>query len=98
MSLIIIQRNIRGYINNYSELQIIIKKYHPQIIALQETHLHSLNNMPIPINYSLYSNNYCPTYGGAAILIHNSIQNYSVTLPNDFDATGTVAHSIKNWK
>lgn len=98
MSLIIIQWTIRGYINNYSELQIIRKKYHPQIIALQETHLHSLNNIPIPINYTLYSNNYSPTYGGEAILIHNSIQNYSITLPNDFDATGIEAHSIKKMK
>jgi len=97
MALKIIQWNIRGYVNNYSELQIIIKTQLPHIIALQETHLKNLTNIPIPINYSIFANNYSPRFGGTAILIHNSIQSQEISLPHDFDATGVEIKSIKTF-
>lgn len=44
MDLKVIQWNINGLINNYHELQLIIKDYNPDIISIQETH--------IPVNHT----------------------------------------------
>lgn len=57
MSLKIIQWNIKGYINNYNELLLIIRSDHPHIICLQETHLKTVDNIPIPVNYCMYNEN-----------------------------------------
>ena len=90
----IIQWNINGYTNNYNQLLILIKKYSPKIITLQETHIHSTNNIPVPINYSLYNTNKSQnTHGGAAILIHNSIQHQQILLNGDLDATAVQLQS-----
>ena len=88
MTIKIIQWNIKGYINNYNDLQILIKKHNPKLIALQETHITSTLNLPIPINFTLIELNSSNSYGGVALLIHNSIQYNSLNLQNDFDAIG----------
>ena len=88
MSFKIIQWNVKGYTNNYNELLILIKQHSPKIIALQETHIISSTNLPIPINYNLISLNTTNSYGGVALLIHNSIQYNPIILQNDFDAIG----------
>lgn len=36
---IILQWNLNGYFNNVTELQLLISKYQPKTILLQETHL-----------------------------------------------------------
>jgi len=56
MSLTIIQWNLKEYVNNYNQLLILIKKYSPHIISLQETHIQYTNNIPTPINYKLLTN------------------------------------------
>lgn len=55
MGLKIIQWNIKGYCNYYTELQNLIKMHKPHIISLQETHFKKHNNIPIPINFYLYN-------------------------------------------
>ena len=85
----IIQWNIHGYNNNYNNLLTLIKHYNPKIISLQETYIHNVNNIPIPINFSLYNVNTSTTrYGGVALLIHNSIQHKLIDLNKDFDSIG----------
>lgn len=74
MALTIIQWNIKGYLNNYNNLQILIKKYQPKIIALQEIHTANKQILPVPINYSIYQSTKLNSFGGSAILIHKSIQ------------------------
>lgn len=87
MTLNVIQWNMNGYLNNYSELQMLIKKYNPKIISLQETHIHDISSIPIPINYSFYHINSSTTrYGGVALLIHNSLKHDRINTSNDFDA------------
>jgi len=46
----ILQLNLNGYLNNYNHLQTLIKNKNPKIISIQDTHLHSTNNIPIPIS------------------------------------------------
>lgn len=38
---------MKGFINNFDELNVIIKKHNPSIIALQETHCPFANNVPL---------------------------------------------------
>lgn len=98
MTLNVIQWNINGYTNNYGELQILIKKYNPKIIALQETHIHNYPNIPIPINYSFYHLNTSTTrYGGVALLIHNSLKHEKINTPSDFDALRCAITSKQNF-
>lgn len=86
MSLKIIQWNIKGYVNNYNELLLIIKEHSPKIITLQETHLCSIRNIPIPVNYKMYNiNNSGNVYGGSALLIHNSLQHNVKFIDTTFD-------------
>jgi len=91
----VLQWNFNGYINNYSQLQVLIKNHNPKIISLQETHLHSTRNIPIPINYTFYHENTAINgYGGIALLIHNSIQQQIVpTNALDFDTIAVKVHS-----
>ena len=78
----IIQWNIRGARVNYCELLLLITKYCPAIICLQETHLK--NNTSINMkNY--YSYNYIKQYsdrpcGGSSIIINNNIPHSEITL------------------
>lgn len=68
----IIQWNMNGYLNNYNNLLLLINQYSPKIIALQGTQLHSISNIPIPINYNfVYSTNSST---------HNSIEHRLITL------------------
>jgi len=91
---LILQWNCNGYINNYDQLQLLLKCYNPKAICLQETHLHSLNNIPIPINFTfIHKNTSNNSHGGVGILIHNSIQNEEVNLNNDFESVGVIIHS-----
>lgn len=80
----IIQWNLNGYNNNYNELLALIKTYTPKIICLQETHIHNMNNISIPINYTMYSINTSNSrYGGVSILVHNSLQHRQIFLGRD---------------
>lgn len=93
MSLKILQWNIKGYVNNYSELLILIKEHKPHIITIQETHIIDNNNLPIPINYKLIT---CPAsnrFGGAGILIHKSIQYFEINHTNDLETVAIEVNS-----
>lgn len=98
MSLKIIQWNIRGYTSNYSELQLLIKKYETHIIALQETHIKNPNNIPSPVNFTLLSHNYSNSFGGTTLLINKSIQSKEIPLSKEFDASCAEIESIKKFK
>jgi len=86
MFLVLMQWNINGFKNNYSELQALIAKYRPLVIALQETHLLLHTVHPTPINYKMITLNTSPTYGGVGILIHNSLQYQEIPLRAEFDS------------
>jgi len=86
MSLTIIQWNLKGYLNNYSHLLILIKKYSPHIISLQETHIQYTNNIPTPINYKLLTNIATNRFGGVALLVHKSIQHTVLNITIDIEA------------
>lgn len=98
MSLTILQWNIKGYINNFNELQILIKKYRPGIISLQETHIQNTTNLIIPISYRLYlTTSTHNSYGGSALLIHNSIQHEELDSQSNFDSIALHIHSKKSF-
>jgi len=87
MSRTIIQWNLKGYVNNYSQLLSLIKKYYPHIFSLQETHIEYNNNIPTPINYKLLTNTATNRFGGVALLVHKSIQYTILNTIIDIEAT-----------
>ena len=89
----IIQCNIRGARVNYSELLLLIIKYCPAIICLQETHLK--NNTTINMkNY--YSYNYIKQYtdrpcGRPSIISNKNIPHSEITLNTNMQAVAISA-------
>ena len=72
----IIQWNIKGFCNNYYEMQLLIKEHKPHIICLQETHCTNYFNPIIPKNYIGYFENYVQNITakqGVGLLIKNNI-------------------------
>ena len=84
---------MRGARVNYSELLLLITKYCPAIICLQETHLK--NNTTINIkNY--YSYNYIKQYtdkpcGRSSIIINKNIPHSEITLNKNMQAVAISA-------
>ena len=55
MAFNILQWNIRGYINNYNELLLLIKDLNPDVLCLQETHIpYGVINVVTPKQYIGY--------------------------------------------
>ncbi|ESO11934.1 hypothetical protein HELRODRAFT_167028 [Helobdella robusta] len=85
-NIIILQWNIRGMRNNLPELQILIAKYKPHIICLQETKTTD-DKQIILKNYSSYYKAATPTKtnpsAGTAIYIHHKITQSSHQLKTD---------------
>ena len=84
----IIQWNIRRARVNYHELFLLITKYCPAIICLQETHLKDNTSINMK-NY--YSYNYIKQYtdrpcGGSSIIINNNIPHNEITLNTNMQA------------
>lgn len=72
----LLQWNIKGYYNNYTNLQVLLKEYAPSIIALNETHLPKNKNPLVPSQYTGFFHNLDQnTYAkqGNAILIKDNI-------------------------
>ena len=72
----ILQWNMNGFINNMSELQILINENNPSFISIQETHCNNTFNPIPPKNYKAYFFN-SPTNTtskqGVGILIKHNI-------------------------
>lgn len=94
MVLSLLQWNIQGYINNYNYLEILIKRHRPHIISLQETHIKHNTNIPVPINFQLYTSN-APinSFAGSALLVHNSIHHEPINVITPFDIVALKIHS-----
>ena len=89
----IIQWDISGAKVNYSELLLLITKYCPAIICLQETHLKNTTTINIK-NY--YSYNYIKQYtdrphGRSSIIINNNIPHSELTLNTNIQAVAISA-------
>lgn len=72
----IIQWNIKGFTNNYIDLQLILNDHHPHFISLQETHIPHNSHLIAPNSYTAYSANHLTntqSKGGIAILIKSHI-------------------------
>jgi len=89
----IIQWNIKGYKNNYQELQILLKQYNPHIIALQETHISHTESLPAPVNFTLFCSHNTNAFGGTALLVHNSISHTQHQLIPEFEAIAILINS-----
>lgn len=83
----VLQWNLNGYINNYHELELLIKYHNPEIISLQETHL--LNNLTpkVPKQYEIYLHNITTSAKqGTGLLIHKSIPHKRLQINSNISA------------
>ena len=75
------QWNINGFINNFNELQLLIREHNPAFISLQETHCeHNLTPIP-PKGYTTYfrnNNNNITSEQGVGIFVKNKIANKKI--------------------
>lgn len=68
--MLILQWNINGYQNNYIYLETLLKKYKPDLVALQETHVPMNKSIKSPKPYFTYFHNTHDTSKqGIAILV-----------------------------
>ena len=89
MVLKILQWNLNGYLNNYTELKLFKHENKPHIIALQETHLKTNPSKScIPKNFSFYGKNCTSNFAknGVAFLVTNSIPHKIHNLNTELDA------------
>uniref|UniRef100_W8BNQ0 Putative RNA-directed DNA polymerase from transposon X-element n=1 Tax=Ceratitis capitata TaxID=7213 RepID=W8BNQ0_CERCA len=82
----VLQWNIHGLLNNYPELNILIKECNPDVIALQETHIPANKSIFAPNKYSSFfhnnpNNNHCKQ--GVAIFIKKSIQHKHIPVSSN---------------
>jgi len=98
MSLKILKWNIKGHLNNYNQLIILIKTHSPHIISLQETHTQYFHTLPTPINYNILTNIAPNRFGGVALLIHKSIQHTQSTNNKDVEAIAPEMKLKQNFK
>ena len=84
----IMQWNLQSYYTKFTELKLILNRYHPACISLQETLIkHRIANPPS--QYQLYKSPIVRNDGherGAAILIHNSIHHEQIHLHTTLQA------------
>lgn len=82
----IIQYNINGAFNNFSDLQLLSKKISTLVICLQETHLTKDKNFSLR-NFNIISNKNTKTEpnGGCAILIREGINFTELNLRTNLD-------------
>lgn len=95
MNLSILQWNVKGFFNNYSEIEILSKKYSPHIFSLQETHIQANITPRTPKKYCGYFHNLDANKRakqGCALLIQKSIPHKLLSIPSNIS---NVAIEIK---
>ncbi|WP_411567548.1 endonuclease/exonuclease/phosphatase family protein [Solemya velum gill symbiont] len=76
----ILQWNCRGFRANYEELNLLVQKYNPKVICLQETFL--------PINSSFTFKNYTAYHDtSTSIFIHNTVHHTPISLNTHLSVT-----------
>ena len=88
MSLNIPQWNIKEYFNNYSNFEILCKRYNPHIFSLQEACIKSNFNAHAPKQYVGYFHNYDHNKRAkqGALFVHQSLQHKTLTINSNISA------------
>ena len=81
----IIQWNCRGLRSNREDIELLIAKYSPAAICLQETFLKT-NQLPTFKYYSAYYKSHVSGHGGVCILVKNSCIHSQVQFQADLQA------------
>ena len=82
----ILQWNCNGYYAKFEELRQLLSKENASIACLQETRF-GAQEQKAPRGFSIYSKQGPnPAHHGAAIIVHNSIPQYPITLQSNLQA------------
>lgn len=87
----IVQWNCRGLLPRLAELQLLISRYNPSVICLQETHLKTENKF-LPRHFAIYRTDVesQTAKGGTAILIRRELIASEINLSTDLQATAII--------
>lgn len=98
-ALTILQWNMNGFINNFDELNVIIKEHNPSIISLQETHCPFAKSLNPPKAYDAYFHNIPindSAKQGIALLIKKNIPHKTITLNSNLQTQAfEIQHKTK---
>ena len=85
----IIQWNCRGLKPNYNEVQLLIQKYNPLAICLQETFIKNSDNLPFKhfLSYHRFATGDIRAHGGVSIIVNGNIPQSSITINTPLQAT-----------
>ena len=89
----ILQWNCRGIKANYEELLLLLTKYNPKVICLQETFLKDINQLNIK-NYYTYNHIHKDGHrasGGVSILVRKDIPQHQITIDSDLQVIAVKA-------
>ncbi|XP_017463473.1 PREDICTED: RNA-directed DNA polymerase from mobile element jockey-like, partial [Rhagoletis zephyria] len=100
ISLVILQWNIQGFLNNKFGLELLVTKHKPDIIMLQETHIIEKNKHLLHLpHYKVYHFNKTYSYSkaGIAILVKETLNtsNYKISNNNLLFQSITI-HALKD--
>lgn len=95
----ILQWNCNGYYRRFEELKILLHKFQPSFICLQETHFKNENKPPKVTGYNVYIKNQTINQrasGGVAILVKNNINVSEIAVNSNLQALAiTTNHPFK---
>ena len=86
MNFKLIQWNINGFLNNYTDLQLLINEKNPHFLSLQETHCNYLFNPVPPNGFSAYFCNSCNLTNkqGLGVFIKSNIPHKEIPINSNF--------------
>ena len=88
----LIQYNIRGLNNNYTDIDILSHKYNPDIFCLQETHIKTNSFIRKSNKYEILNNWNTKATQGVAFLIKNYIKYKTINLQTNLQAIAIEFH------
>ena len=90
----ILQWNLRGLRGKVTELQCLLSKYHPEVVALQETKLPPNEKFPIWFikRYFIYQKNRTAHGGGVALMIHKDVSHSLLNIATNLEAVAATIH------
>ena len=90
----ILQWNLRGLRGKTTELQCLISKYYPEVMALQETKLPPNEKFPIFLTkkYIIHQKNRTAYGGGVALMIHEDVSHSLINIATNLEAVAAIIY------
>ncbi|XP_026678055.1 major facilitator superfamily domain-containing protein 10-like [Diaphorina citri] len=92
----IIQWNTNGYYNKLNEIKLLLEKFSPKVLCLQETHLSEKNVINLK-NFSAFRKDFINlgrACGGVMILTHNDIHSEQINITSNLQVVESLSQAL----